>query len=466
MTRDVPLPVQLAVAGPTRQRRWTVLIRLIMLIPHYFVLYFLNIAFGVVAFIGWWGALFTGQLPGFAVSFLSGFMRWSMRVQAYGLMLTDHYPPFSLDDEPGYPVRIAIPPRDRLNRAAVLFRIILAIPASLLTAFVLYGGATIVAFIAWLIALITGKLPTSLHLAYTAILRYTARFYCYFYLLTAAYPRGLFGDDPAVPPVGDFNPAAPGYGTPATPGPGTPGYGAPGYGAPGYGVPGYGVPGYGAPGYGAPGYGVPGYGAPGYGVPGYGAPGYGAPGYGAPGYGIPVDPAALQPADWRLLLTRGAKQLLGWFIGIGAVIWVAYIVVAAISGYHQSNVITTRNAIAAVNAANKTLASELNSYQSTIQACTSAACAEKADAQAATAFGNFASKVHGTSMPGSAVAPASRVYSDATEVSKDLTRLSHLSPTISASQYESTANGLGLVQASDQLQQDFNALTKALNSSR
>src|SRR6202000_2475724 len=109
MTRDDPLPVQVVVAGPARQQRWTVLIRLIMLIPHFVVLYILAIAAGVVLFIGWWGALFTGRLPEFAVSYLSGYTRWSVRVQAYELLLTDHYPPFSLSDEPDHPGRIAIP---------------------------------------------------------------------------------------------------------------------------------------------------------------------------------------------------------------------------------------------------------------------------------------------------------------------------------------------------------------------
>ncbi|MCW2933047.1 MAG: putative transrane protein [Actinomycetia bacterium] len=443
MYRDAPLPVQLVAAGPAQQRRGTVLIRWIMLIPHYVVLYFLNIAFSVVAFIGWWGALFTGWLPEFAVSYLSGFTRWSTRVQAYALLLTDQYPPFSLGDVPGYPVRIAIPPRDKLNRAAILFRVILVIPAILLNGFITFGGTTIVAFIAWLIALITGKLPPSLHLAYTAILRYTTRLNCYYSMLTAAYPRGLFGDGlsapygAAVPPAGNFGPAASGYGTP--------GYGTPSYETSGYETSGYGTPD-----------------TPGYGTPGYGTPG--TPGYGTPGYETPVDPAAGQLADWRLLLTRGAKQLLGWFIGIGAVLWAAEVVVIPIILSHS--VVTTKNAIDTVNAANRTLASELANYQTTVQACTKVACIEKADAQAATGFTNFASILLGTGMPASAAPAANKVYSDATTVAQDLTQLSLLGPTISTAQYQGTTNSVGIGKAFTQFQHDFGALANALNSSR
>ncbi len=49
----------------------------------------------------------------------------------YLLLLTDVYPPFTVDDAPGYPVVIAIPERERLNRFAVFFRGTLAIWANI-----------------------------------------------------------------------------------------------------------------------------------------------------------------------------------------------------------------------------------------------------------------------------------------------------------------------------------------------
>ena len=80
-----PPPVLVAVSEPVPQRRATVAFRLILAVPHLFVLYWLILAAEVVAFIGWWGALFTGRLPQFAVTFLSGVMRWATRVYAYEL---------------------------------------------------------------------------------------------------------------------------------------------------------------------------------------------------------------------------------------------------------------------------------------------------------------------------------------------------------------------------------------------
>src|SRR5689334_6047030 len=98
-----PPPVLVAVAEPVPQRRVTVAFRILLAIPHLFVLYWLLVAAGIVAFIGWWGALFTGRLPQFAVTFLSGVVRWATRVHAYNYLLTDVYPPFTLEDDPTYP---------------------------------------------------------------------------------------------------------------------------------------------------------------------------------------------------------------------------------------------------------------------------------------------------------------------------------------------------------------------------
>jgi hypothetical protein len=511
------------------------------------VLYFLAIGFTVVEFIGWWGALFTGRLPEFAVSFLSGYMRWTTRVQAYGLLLTDQYPPFSLEDEPGYPVRIELPPPGKLNRLAVLFRVILAIPASLLNSLVAFGAATIVAVIAWVITLITGKLPTPLHQAYTAVLRYATRVSCYLCLLTAAYPAGLFGDglaEPdaaAVPAADDLDEVASGDEVPAdevASGDEVPadevassdeapadevalvddtpiaavasGDEAPvGAAAPGEealvdvtppvdeaptdaeasadaAAPGDEVPVDAA----TPGDEVPADAAAPVDdtvVDGFApvdatlvdafapideaAPADEAPADAdasvdavAPVAETPIDLAAGQPADWRLLLTRGARQLLGWFIGVGAVIWVAYVLVIALIVSHQGHALTPREAIAKVNAANATLATSLNSYATTVQACTDAGCAERADTQAATDFTNFANTIHGLSMPGSAVADANMVYSDATKVAHDLTEISRLSPTISAAQYASNATSIGIAKDSNQFQSDSDALDALLNN--
>ena len=412
-----PAPVQVAVAEAARQRRVTVAFRLILAIPHLFVLYFLAIAAGVVVFIGWWGALFMGRLPDFAANYLSGYMRWYARVYGYVFLLTDVYPPFALEDDPGYPVRLAVA-QERLNRLAVLFRIVLAIPAGIVAS-VAIAGATLVSIVAWLVTLINGTLPDSLHLAFTAVLRYHFRYYCYWLLLTPTYPGGLFGD------------AA----------------GAPGY--------------AGEPP--APGYGVPGYGPPGYGTAEsvYGTPsGYDAPG----GYGTPR--SAFQPASWRLTLTSAARGLVVLFLALGALIWVGVIVVDSIAvtnSANRSNTVNTANhAIDQLNNSYGALTSNLTKWQATVKACdTNFTCVTKADGNAAAYFSTFASQLQATPMPSGAAAAASKLHSDATQVARDFTQLSKAT---TVSQYQKTVASTGLQQTLDTFDQDFNALGTALEN--
>ena len=96
-------PVLIAFAGPAPQSRLTVAFRLILAIPQFIVVWALTIAAEVLAIIGWFAALFIGRLPGFVADFLSGFLRWQTRVFGYAILLTDVYPPFSLEDA-DYPI--------------------------------------------------------------------------------------------------------------------------------------------------------------------------------------------------------------------------------------------------------------------------------------------------------------------------------------------------------------------------
>jgi hypothetical protein len=194
---ESPGPVLVFFAGrQQRHSRGTVAIRAILAIPHLVGLGVLGIVAGVVAFIGWWAALFTGQLPAFAADFLTGYLQWQTRVYAYLYLLTDAYPPFTFGDA-DYPIRLAVRP-GRLNRLAVLFRFILVIPAGIVLVLVSYG-MLIVSFVIWLIVLITGSMPEPLYQALAATVRFQARTSGYELLLTSEYPGGLLGDGRGAP---------------------------------------------------------------------------------------------------------------------------------------------------------------------------------------------------------------------------------------------------------------------------
>ena len=208
--------VTLELEGPRRQRRWTVAFRLILVVPHLLYLAVLSVALFFAVVGAWFAALVTGRMPDGLGTFIARVTQYMGRVYAYGpLLLTDRYPSFALD-EPDYPVSVRAPYGGRLNRAAVLFRIFLVIPAQVAQWLVWTGLSVCLAFI-WLIVLIAGRPPQALFEAEAAALRYLLRVYSYFAMLTSEYPRGLFGDKGLST---DEEPTAPGVPTaPSEPAP-------------------------------------------------------------------------------------------------------------------------------------------------------------------------------------------------------------------------------------------------------
>jgi hypothetical protein len=97
---DEEQSVHLDFAYPDATRdlnRWLPLVKWFLAIPHYIVLFFLNIAAFVAVVVAWFAILVTGRYPRGLFDFLEGVFRWNNRVIGYALALvTDTYPPFRL----------------------------------------------------------------------------------------------------------------------------------------------------------------------------------------------------------------------------------------------------------------------------------------------------------------------------------------------------------------------------------
>jgi hypothetical protein len=481
-------PVLIAFAGPAPQSRLTVAFRLILAIPQFIVVWALTIAAEVLAIIGWFAALFIGRLPGFVADFLSGFLRWQTRVFGYAILLTDVYPPFSLEDA-DYPIRVAVRP-GRLNRLAVLFRIFLVIPAAIVQIVVAYGAFTILQVVSWLIVLISGQMPDALYRALAAALRYQTRVSGYLFMLTSAYPGGLYGD-PATAGTPGFQA---GYGQ--EPVEGTQGEG----GAQGEAEPGT-QAGFGAqagpgdqgesgtqPIYGdQPGYGQePGYGAqPGYSEaeqpeggaeqpeggaeqpeggaeqPEGGAePGYG--GYaGVPGGVYGASAAGAGMAAWLLVLSAAAKRLITMFIVLGVLFAGG---TSALDIAVTSSVVTAAEASRQVQTDVTPVSNAINDYSTSANACgNNLSCVTALDRRVAATLNTFAGQVRGIPMPnGQASTAASKLAVSVTHVANIF---SSLGAATSPNQYVSIANASGLQQAVDQMNQDYINLGSTLTNS-
>jgi Domain of unknown function (DUF4389) len=191
--------------------RWQWLVKWVLAIPHYIVLFFLTIAAVVVWVIAFFGILITGRYPRALFDFSVGVIRWRWRVAFYALTAlgTDRYPPFSLQSKDEYPADLEVDYPEHLSRGLVLIKWwLLAIPHYLILfaffaagwrALMLHPNNYDVAILAPpLIAvllviaivglLITGRYPKGLYDFVIGINRWGIRVRAYSTLLHDEYP--------------------------------------------------------------------------------------------------------------------------------------------------------------------------------------------------------------------------------------------------------------------------------------
>lgn len=178
---------------PPLQPRWTVLIRFLLAIPQFIVLFFVGIGVFFVAICAWFAALLSGRVPPVMAAFLQRYVRWSARVGSYLYLLTAEYPPFDGQANAAYPIDVEFPELTDLNRAAVLFRIAIAIPAYAMASF-LGSGLVLFLFPFWICALVLERLPDPVYRAVATVTRFQVRLQAYMLMVTPEYPWGWKGD--------------------------------------------------------------------------------------------------------------------------------------------------------------------------------------------------------------------------------------------------------------------------------
>ena len=199
---DSPVRIEAELDAPLS--RWLWLVKWILLIPHYIVLFFLWVAVLVTTIVAGFAILFTGRYPRGIFDFNVGVLRWSWRVNYYGYdaLGTDRYPPFTLQDVPDYPARITVAYPGELSRGLVLVKWwLLAIPHYIILGALTGTGAAgrqagwsgpgLLAGLVLIAAfglLFTGRYLSGIFPLVVGINRWIARVGVYVLLMTDTYP--------------------------------------------------------------------------------------------------------------------------------------------------------------------------------------------------------------------------------------------------------------------------------------
>jgi hypothetical protein len=204
-------PVDLTIAAPVAQSRWTVALRMPLLLPALLLVGALVALPGnatrlrnanyavdsgllhIFAFLGWFACLAQGRMPrglrdGAAYTLSYGAQFW-----AYALLLTDRYPDSdpmaAVPDLPvrDDPIRLELDDELRRSRLTVFFRFPLSFPHLVWLA--LWSVlAWLAAILNWLATLIAGRSPAWLHRFLSAYLRYQLHVYSFLYLIAGPFP--------------------------------------------------------------------------------------------------------------------------------------------------------------------------------------------------------------------------------------------------------------------------------------
>ncbi|MFN8586048.1 MAG: DUF4389 domain-containing protein [Dehalococcoidia bacterium] len=179
-------PVHLQVQYPEGGKRWMILVRWLLAIPHLAIIYVFNNVSNVITLIALFAILFTRKYPEGLFKLQLGIQRWSQNVWAY-VLFHDQYPPFSFEDGQYPPVRYTVERQEQYARFMPLIKWLLAIPHYLVLIFLIVGAAFAYLW-TWVVVLATGRYPQGPFNYLVGVQRWGARVSAYVGLMVDQYP--------------------------------------------------------------------------------------------------------------------------------------------------------------------------------------------------------------------------------------------------------------------------------------
>ena len=181
-----PHPVTIDVRDDLGRPRLLVAFRGLLAMPHLFWLVLWAVPAALAALLAWVLGLVLGRVPRFLHRFLAAYVRQTVHVSAFLYLVGRPFPGF-VGRQGSYPIDLGIAPPEPQRRLGVLVRLVLAVPALVLSS--AYGGVIlVVGVLGWFAALVTGRMPRGLRDLGAAALRYQGQLQAYALLVTPRYP--------------------------------------------------------------------------------------------------------------------------------------------------------------------------------------------------------------------------------------------------------------------------------------
>jgi hypothetical protein len=187
-------PVEVSADHLPEYARFMPLIKWLLLIPQYIVLFFLAIGAMFVAFIAFFATLFTGKYPEGMWNYMVGVHRWSLRVIGYHMLIVDKYPAFTLEETPDDTIRLHAVYPEHVSRWRPLVAWLLVIPYAIVS-YLITIVAQICSFLAFFTIIFTKKVPEGLFDVIRISFNWQMRAAFYMYWMSTEYPPFEWDDE-------------------------------------------------------------------------------------------------------------------------------------------------------------------------------------------------------------------------------------------------------------------------------